>query len=138
MNITKEIVKNTDMGIQAINNIRSYVEDEELMHKVLCQREDLKKIQQDAENMLTNEEIKECKSGKFQKMMLKTGVTMNAIFDKSTENIAQMLIEGTNMGINSVQKTINEMQDNGQEIPNLANDLMSLYQKNITELRAYL
>lgn len=138
MNITKEIVKNTDMGIQAINNIRSYVEDEELMHKVLCQREDLKKVQFEAEKMLTEKEVVASKSDKFKKIMLKTGVTMNTLFDRSTENIAQMLIEGTNMGINSIQKTINEMNECGEEIPAIANDLITLYEKNISELREYL
>ncbi|HKL94322.1 MAG TPA: hypothetical protein VJZ69_03465 [Clostridia bacterium] len=138
MRILEEVVKNTDMGIRAINNIRSYVEDEELMHTMLCQREELKRIQTEAESQLSEEELEECRSNKFQQMMLKAGVKMNAVFDKSNTNIAQMMIEGTNMGINSVQEEINEMNLKGEEIPPIATELISLYDKNINELRPFL
>lgn len=138
MRILEEVVKNTDMGICAINNIRSYVEDEALMHKILCQREDLKRIQADAESQLSEDEIEECKGSRIQQAMLKTGVKMNAMFDKSNRNIAEMIIEGTNMGINSVQQELNEMFKKGEDIPPIANELISLYEKNLHELRSFL
>lgn len=138
MKIYQEIVKNTDMGIEAINSLRTYVEDEELMHKILCQREELKKIMSEAENKMSEEELNDSKTGAFKTTMLKMGVKINAMFDKTNSNIAEMLIEGTNMGINEVQKELNQMQLDGDEVPQIANELMSLYSRNITELRAYL
>lgn len=126
------------MGINAINSIRSYVEDEELMHKVLCQREELKKIRDKAESMLTDEDAKDCQTGRFRQAMVKTNAFVTTMFDKSSDHIATMLIEGTNMGINSLQKSINSIEKDGESVPQLAFDLMNTYQKSLTELRSFL
>ncbi len=136
MDIFKEIAQNASMGIKAINSIRSYVEDEELMHRVLCHREDLKIIKSEADENI--EEPEDKKPSKIQEAMLKTGVFMNTLFNKSNDNIARMLIEGNNMGMNSLQKSINSMQQENQEVPPLAQELMSAYQHSIDELRTFL
>jgi len=138
MSIIKEIFKDTDMGINAINSIRSYVENEELMHRVLCQREDLKKIREQAESMLTDNDAKECQTGRLRQAMVKTNAFVTMMFDKSSDHIAKMLIEGTNMGIDSLQSEINALEKDGENAPQLAFDLMDTYQKNLSELRSFL
>ena len=47
-------------------------------------------------------------------------------FVSSNTNIAEMMIEGTNMGINDIQKEINEMQRYKAEHEFLSNNITSL------------
>ena len=71
-------------------------------------------------------------------MMLKAGVKMNAGINNKPTHLASMLIDGYNMGIESVQKCINELARDGVDVPDVAKDLMKVYDKNIKALRAYL
>ena len=63
---------------------------------------------------------------------------MNTMFNDSLSHIADMLIDGYNMGINSVQKCVNELKKDGTEMPSIASEILSFYEDCITDLREYL
>jgi hypothetical protein len=107
MKIFREIVRNTEMGIQSITNLMSYVENEDLRLLITNQQDGLRNFFNDALNQLDCEEQEQAKSGFFEKTMLKAGVSMNAMFNNNLSHIAEMLIDGYIMGINSVQKCVN-------------------------------
>ncbi|MEG1528835.1 MAG: hypothetical protein RR405_00645, partial [Clostridia bacterium] len=75
---------------------------------------------------------------KMQKTMLKAGVHMNAMFNSENTHIASLLIDGYNTGLTSVQRCINELTNNGVDVPEIGKDLIKLYDKNIKTLRTYL
>lgn len=138
MKIYREIVRNTAMGAQSIDNILSYIECDKLKNLALSQKEVMEDFYQKAKSELGEKELEEAQTNPIQRMMLKAGVKMNAGFDNSNSHIASMLIDGYNMGITSVQKCVNELTRSETEIPQLAKDLMKTYDKFIKALRSYL
>lgn len=138
MKIMREIVRNTAMGAQSIDNILNHIECEKLKNLVLSQKEVMEEFYQKAKNELSQSELDDAKTHPIQQAMLKAGVKMNASFDNSNSHLAGMLIDGYNMGITSVQKCINELNRDGVEVPTIASDLMKVYDKNIKALRNYL
>lgn len=138
MKIYREIVRNTAMGVQSIDNIIDYVECEKLRNLILSQKEVMEDFYQKAKSELCDKELEDAKTKPMQRMMLKAGVKMNAGLNNSSSHIASMLIEGYDMGITSVQKCINELNRDGLTVPDLAKDLMKAYDKSIKSLRAYL
>lgn len=138
MKIFREIVRNTAMGAQSIDNILAYIECDKLKNLVLSQKEVMEDFYQKAKQELGEDELDDAVTKPFQRMMLKAGVKMNAGFDNSNSHLASMLIDGYNMGIESVQKCINELSRDGVDVPPLAHDLMKTYDKNIKALRSYL
>ncbi len=138
MKIYREIVRNLTMGIQAIENLDPYVDSENLKRLMSGQAAALDKLMNKAKPELTTEELEDAKGSKFEKTMLKAGVKMNAMFNGNSTHIASMLIEGYNMGIESVQKCVNELKRDGNQIPPLASEVMSFYDKSIKALREYL
>lgn len=138
MKIYREIVRNTAMGAQSIDNMMSYIECEKLKTLVLSQKESLEDFYQRAKAELGDNELDDAKTKPMQRMMLKAGVKMNAGFDNSSSHLSSMLIDGYNMGIESVQKCINELNRDGVDVPQLANELMKYYDKCIKALRPYL
>ena len=138
MKIFREIVRNTEMGIQSISNLMPYVEEEDFKKLILSQQETLREFYDKAICQLTCEEQEQAKSGFFEKTMLKAGVSMNTMFNDSLSHIADMLIDGYNMGINSVQKCVNELKKDGTEMPSIASEILSFYEDCITDLREYL
>lgn len=63
---------------------------------------------------------------------------MNAMFNNNPSHIADMLIDGYIMGVNSVQKCINELKKDGREMPSIAGEIVDFYDKCIADLREYL
>lgn len=138
MKIYREIVRNTAMGAQSIDDIIDYIDCEKMRNLILNQKEVMEDFYQKAKAELSDKELDEAKTKPMQRMMLKAGVKMNAGMNSSCSHIASMLIEGYDMGITSVQKCINELNRDGMEVPELARDLMKVYDKSIKALRLYL
>lgn len=138
MKIYREIVRNTAMGAQSIDNMLCYIDCEKLKNLVLSQKETMEEFYQKAKSELSEKEFEDAQTKPMQRMMLKAGVKMNAGINNSCSHLASMLIDGYNMGIESVQKCINELARDGVDVPDLAKDLMKVYDKNIKALRTYL
>lgn len=138
MKLFREIVRNTAMGAQSIDNICPYIECDKLKNLVLSQKEVLEDFYQKAKAELGESELASAETNPVQRMMLKAGVKMNAGFDNSNSHIASMLIDGYNMGITSVQKCVNELNRTETELPDIAKDVMKTYDKFIKALRLYL
>ena len=138
MKIFREIVKNTEIGIQSISNLMPYVEEEDFKKLILSQQETLRQLYDKAICQLTCEEQEQAKSGIIEKTMLKAGVNMSAVFNNTSSHMASMLIDGYIMGVNSVQKCVNEMKKDGTEMPSIAGEIIKFYDKCIKALREYL
>ncbi|MBO5654960.1 MAG: hypothetical protein J6S32_02885 [Clostridia bacterium] len=138
MKVLREIVRNTEMGIQSITNLMSYIENEDFKTMITNQQDDLRNFYNRALNNLDCKEQEQAKSGFFEKTMLKAGVSMNAMFNNNLSHIAEMLIDGYIMGINSVQKCINELKKDGTDMPSIAGEIVDFYDKCIATLREYL
>ncbi len=138
MKIYREIVKNVAMGAQSIDNIMEFVDSDKMKNLLLSQKEVLEDFYQKAKSELCSCELEKAQTKPIQQTMLKMGVKMNAGINSSESHLASMMIDGYNMGIESVQKCINELEKDKVEIPLLARDLMKTYDKNIKALRMYL
>ena len=138
MKIFREIVRNTEMGIQSISNLMPYVEEEDFKKLILSEQETLRQFYDKAICQLTCEEQEQAKSGIIEKTMLKAGVNMNAVFNNTSSHMASMLIDGSIMGVDSVQKCVNEMKKDGTEMPSIAGEIIKFYDKCIKALREYL
>ncbi len=138
MKIYREIVRNTEMGIQSISNLLGYAEEADFRRLILSQQDELKSFYDRALAELNCEEQEQAKSGIIEKTMLKAGVNMNAMFNNNSSHMASMLIDGYAMGIESVQKCINEMKKDGNEMPSLAGEIIKFYDKCVKALREFL
>lgn len=138
MKIFREIVKNTDMGIQSITNLLPYCEEQGFKDLIMSQQAELRDFYSRALCELNCEEQDQAKSGVIEKTMLKAGVNMNAMFNNTSSHMASMLIDGYTMGVESVQKCVNEMKKDGTEMPSIASEIIKFYDKCSKALREYL
>ena len=137
MKIIREIVRNTEMGIQSIQNLMSHIDNEDFRRLIMNQQDELRNFYNRALNELDCKEQEQAKSGFFEKTMLKMGVGMNTMFNDNMSHIAEMLIDGYIMGINSVQKCVNELKKDGTEMPSIAGEVLDFYDECIDTLREY-
>lgn len=139
MDIYKEIYKNTQVGVEAIDSLMPHVGNDELKGLMTVQRQRLADINRQAAGNLEYDELKSSGICGAEKGMLKGSIFVKATLTGADDNkLASMLIEGNNMGLNSLQKEINQLCQHGETAPELAQTTQDLYQSNITALRRYL
>lgn len=132
------IYKNAEMGIVGINNIIVKVKDENLEDVLKNEKQEYENICRESESILkkygkSNEEI-----GVMAKVSSKVMSEMSMLKDDSMENIAKMMIEGTNKGIIEITEKINAYDNSDAEIIVLANKFKDVLENNIEELKKYL
>ena len=138
MKIYREMVRGTSMGIRAIDNVMPYAEDDALVGTMQEQKTALEKYCEDARSRLSEKEADEAEGSKFAQTMIKASSSISSMVNSDKSHLSRMLIEGYEMGIVSLQKCINEMQNKEKEVPAAAKELIKFYDKSIKALRAYL
>lgn len=72
------------------------------------------------------------------KMMSFYGIKMNLMKDRTTSHIAEMMIQGTLMGVIEVQKILNANLDIEKDVTDLLKRFNKFQRENIDKLNAYL
>lgn len=132
------IYKNAEMGIVGIDDVITKVSNKDLEEFLKEQRDDYEMITKEAESILKkygkqNEEI-----GVMAKVSSKIMVDMSMLKENTDNNIAKMMMEGTNKGIIALTEKINAYNNSDAEIVLLAEKFQEILEKNITELKKYL
>lgn len=133
--LLQEMYKGTRMGIDSIEALKNYVEDRPLINILNNQ----KKEYQTLADELELEGAKTCTDLKplpvKDKVMMWGGVIFNTLKDRSPSKIAEIMIQGTNMGIISLTKALNKYE--GEQTP-YADRLMNIYKTNLDTFKVYL
>ena len=74
----------------------------------------------------------------FSKISTYLMINMQLLTDKSTTHIAEMMIQGSNMGVIDAIKNLNDCEDAEQEIRNLMEKLQKFEEHNIDKLKEFL
>lgn len=138
MKIYREMVRSISMGIRAIDNVMRYVENDALGETMKEQKKALEEYCSQAKSELSEKEVSEAEGSKFSQTMIKASSAISAMVNSDSSHLSRMLIEGYEMGIVSLQKCINEMQNKQKEVPAAAKELIKFYDKSIKTLRTYL
>ncbi len=88
--------------------------------------------------MLTRFNERPSEANKFKKAVTDMSINFSSAMDDSTSHLAQMMIEGSNMGIIDMQKKLNEYTDVDPDVKNLAMSLNDFERQSIDQLKKYL
>lgn len=138
INALDEIHKGSCMGMDAIDFILDKVEDKNLKKEIENEYKEYEDLKLEIEKVYPNYNDGNPKeTSSMNKMMTWSGIEMKTMNDRSTSNIAELLIKGVNMGIIEGRRILNK-----KEINNEVNDIVSKYttmqEKNLDNLKKYL
>lgn len=138
IDILKEINKNAKTGIDGLNFTLDKVQSDDLRDLLYKERNEYENIYDRAKEILAqkDEDIEDTKA--FQKVMSWMGIELNTLTNKSNSQIAQILIQGNDMGVIKGTKLLNNMEFEDKQIQNILEDFVRLQQKNIDNLKKYL
>lgn len=134
-----EIYRNCQLALESISDVLPEVEDEKLREEITRQHEEYEKISAQAA-MLAKDKVLEVKEpNPMKKAMMWGSIKMNTLTDNSRSHIADMMIQGTVMGLTSLKTSYGERPENDdEEISALMRDLIALEEGFEERLKTYL
>lgn len=132
------IYKNAHMGVDGIKNILPAVEDGKMKRALTKQEQKYSEIVQSASQKALPYEAELKELNIFTKGMSYTSIKLKSMMDKSTSHLADMLVQGTTMGITDVIKKQGENQLASEDIIQLAKDLQRAEEEFVDTLKTFL
>ena len=136
--VYREIQRNTEMAMKAIDTISDKVYDDQLALQISRQSIKYSEIYNAASKQLVAAKAEPYRGSHLSDMMLKTGIHYNTMLNTSTGHIAEMMIKGSNNGILEMSKILKHNQEAGEKPAALAKQLIDFEEKNVTRLKEYL
>lgn len=133
-----EIHKGACMGMDALNDVFPKVGDEDLLGVLKKEYHDYKDIARAIEDLYPEYNNGEPHgTSAMNKMMTKCGIDMNTQKDTSNSKIAELLLNGVNMGIIEGRKALNK-KNIDKKVSKIINDYVSMQEKAVEVLKSYL
>lgn len=136
--IYREIQKNAEMAMKAIDTISDKVYDDQLSMQIRRQSGKYSEIRQRAGERLLQANAEDYRGNQLANMKLVGSIHYNTLLNNSTSHIAELLIKGSNMGILEMNKVLNHNDDAGEQAVALAKDLIAFEGRSIERLTKYL
>lgn len=138
INALDEIHKGACMGKDAIDFIIDKVKDKDLIKELKKEYSEYDDIASYIEEIYPNyNEGEPHSTGAMNKAMTWSSVEMKTMGDKSTSNIAELLLKGVNMGIIEGRKILNKKNIN-REVSYIISKYVAMQEESVEALKRYL
>ena len=135
-----EIYKNTKMGADSIIHLLPHIKDDALRSVVTMQLDGYEKYAARAAEALAERGIEAKEENIVARLSARMGMAINTMIDSSTSHLAEMMIEGSNMGITDMTRLLNdhEPRGTGKAAARLAREVVAFEEHNLEMLKRFL
>ena len=126
------------MGISSIDDILDYVHDEVFRKYLTDCKEAHEKLKDRIQIRLEKFHDAGKKPNPLAKSMSWMKTNMKLVVDESDETIADLMTDGCNMGVKSLNKYLNQYQAAEEETKDFAKQLIRLEEKLAVDIRRFL
>ena len=138
LTILNEISKAAKMGMESISFVIQKVGDENMKENLSTQYSEYGKIADRVNTEFEKYGEVPDESPFGTKMMSYIGTELNTIKDKSNSHIAEIVIQGGNMGIIECQKLLNHNPQADEPVKNILTDFVTMQKNNIEKMKVFL
>ena len=130
------IYQNSQMGVETLNQLIPMIDNEAFKKRIEAQLKGYEQIHEEAKKLLNRHGYDEKGIGALEKIMAYLMIDMKTLMDKSSSHIAEMLIQGSNMGIIDAVKRINQYEKEAEkEVTALMKRLLKFEENNVERLK---
>lgn len=138
VNVLDELNKGACMGKDAIHFILDKVNNEDLKEELNIQYHKYKDISDKINKIYPQyNEGKPHETSTINKVMTWYGIEMKTLTDESTSKIAELLLQGTNMGIIEGRKLLNH-KNTDEEVHKLVQEYVDMQEQAVEKLKQFL
>lgn len=136
--LLRECDAGVKMGVESIDDVLDYVESERLKKCLGHCKEDHIKLKDEIQELLEkyHDDGKEPNPMAKSMSWLKTNVKL--VMHESDQTIADLMTDGCNMGVKSLNKYLNQYQAADEKSKDIAKKLIHLEEKLAEDIRDYL
>lgn len=136
--ILKEIQKNTQMGMTAIDTILDKIGNDDFSLQLSKQSLRYAEIHNKALDRILENDGEVYRGSQINDLLLKGNIHASTALNVSTGHLAEMMIQGSNRGITSMWKVLKHNNLATDDAVELAQELVDFEEKNIERLKDYL
>lgn len=126
------------MGVESIGEILDYVKDETL-NKILTQcKEKHEKLENEIQNLLEQYHDEGKNPNPMAKGMSWIKTNVKLVMDESDKTIADLITDGCNMGVKSLNKYLNQYKAADEKTKDIAKRLINIEESLAIDIRKYL
>ncbi len=139
INALDEINKGTTMGMQAIDLVMNKVDEEDLKKVLKNEKEKYEKIAVRIEEIYKkyNNDDNPHEISAMNKAMTWWGIEMKTFMDSSNSKIAELLLQGVNMGIIEGKRILNN-KNIDKEVSDIVEEFVKMQEESVETLKQYL
>lgn len=136
--IYREIQRNTETAIKALDTLSDKVYDRELALQIARQSLEYGNLRSRAVEALLEARAQPFKANQLADMAQRTGLNYNTLLNASTGHIAELMIRERNKGALEMEKVLRHNEEAGERPRLLAKELLDMGQQSIATLKDYL
>lgn len=136
--VLNKIYKSSRLGISAIDDMIPSVRDSAFLSDLRTQRAEYGAISAQAVSQLAAMGLEPARVPAAKKAGMKIATALNTAANSSTSHLADMMIQGSTMGITDITKAMNGYGGSDPQIKGLADRLTQFEQQCIDRLKTYL
>ena len=132
------VVQNSQMGIETLPRLLEMVKNEKLSEHLRKQLEGYEDFKRKAGELLCQQNCEKKELSGMEKIKTYLMMNLQTMMDKCDSHIAQMLIQGSTMGVTDAVKRLHDYQDADRKVVDLMEDLRKFEEKSIEKIKEFL
>lgn len=138
--VLEDLYKNEKMGSDSILKVMPKASNEKFRAALTCQLSGYERFSEKAREMLSERGYKAKEENPMTKLWASIGVAMNTMVDSSDSHLAQMVVEGSTMGVTDTLKLLRESENSGvsEKTLKMMRDIISFEEKNVEIMKGFI
>lgn len=138
LDLLEKTYQNASIGITAIESVLDKASNVQFSNDLHKQLQDYRDIADKSKQQLIKNGAEVKDKPFYDKMMMKGNVKMNTLINSSDSHIAQMVIQGSTMGVTQMTRLLNEKKNADGESTQIAKEFVKKEEENIEVMKKYL
>ena len=138
IDLLSHVYQTAEMGQDGITSVLRYSRDPSLRQALERQKREYRELQASAGDMLRSRGVQPDGVGAAAKLSSELMSAMKTMGDHSSTKIAEMMIQGSTMGVTKSLRTLRDCRPEDPRVKDLADKLLKTEQANIEEMKTFL
>ena len=136
--LLRECDAGVKMGVASIDDVLGHVNDENLKQRLTACKREHEKLEKEIRAELDRYHDQGKNPNPIAKGMSEVKTNMKLAFDESDSTIANLMTDGCNMGVKSLNQYLNEYEAADERSKDITKRLIHLEEKLTSDIRGYL
>ncbi len=138
LDLLEKTYQNASIGITAIEAVLDKVKNQQFSNDLHKQLRDYQEIADKTKRQMRTSGARVKDVSQYNKVMMKGNVKMNMLMNSSDSHIAQMVIQGSTMGVTQMTKLLHASKNADGTCTKIAEEFVKKEEGNIEVMKHYL